>query len=46
MNSTQLEMVQQFLESVPKLSHTIKFVNPNTDVENTVVLEGLTSFLG
>ena len=46
MNSTQLEMVQQFLESVPKLSHTIKFVNPNTDVENTVVLEGLTNFLG
>lgn len=46
MNSTQLEMVQQFLESVPKLSHTVKFMNPNTDVENTVVLEGLTNFLG
>ena len=38
------EMVQEFLESMPKLSHTVKFINPNTDVENTVVLEGLQNF--
>jgi hypothetical protein len=29
---------------MPKLSHTIKFVNPKTKVENEVVLEGLTDF--
>ena len=29
---------------MPKLSHTIVVTNPNTDVENKIVLEGLTSF--
>ena len=46
MNSTQLEMIQEFLESVPKLKHEIKFTNPNTNVENKVTLDGLTSVLG
>jgi len=29
---------------MPKLSHTVKFDNPNTGVENELVLEGLASF--
>jgi hypothetical protein len=29
---------------MPKLSHTLKLKNPNTEVESEVVLEGLTSF--
>jgi hypothetical protein len=29
---------------MPKLSHTVKFVNPNTEKENEVLLEGLASF--
>ena len=29
---------------MPKLTHTLKVVNPKTRKENTVVLEGLTDF--
>jgi hypothetical protein len=46
MNSSQFKKIEQFFETMPKLSHTIKVVNPKTKVENTVVLEGLTSFFG
>jgi len=44
MNSTQFKEIEKFFETMPKLSHTIKVTNPNTEVESEVVLEGLSSF--
>lgn len=46
MNSGQFKMIQEFFETMPKLSHTMKVTNPNTGVENTIVLEGLAAFFG
>ena len=44
MNSTQFKGIEKFFETMPKLSHSVTFTNPNTEKENTVVLEGLASF--
>ena len=46
MNSVQFKEVEKFFTTMPKLSHEVKITNPNTDVESTVVLEGLSSFFG
>jgi len=46
LNSKQFKEVEQFFDTMPKLSHTVKVKNPNTGVENTLVLEGLQSFFG
>ena len=44
MNSNQFKQIEKFFETMPKLSHTVKVTNPNTEVESEVVLEGLSSF--
>jgi len=44
MNSMQFKEIENFFESMPKLSHSVTFTNPKTQVESTVVLEGLSSF--
>lgn len=44
MNSKQFRMVQEFFETMPKLSHTIEITNPNTKVKSEVVIEGLAAF--
>ena len=44
MNSAQFKQIQEFFETMPKLSHTLKVTNPNTKVESEVKLEGLASF--
>ena len=44
MNSSQFKEIENFFETMPKLSHTIKITNPKTKVESDVVLEGLASF--
>jgi TusA-related sulfurtransferase len=46
MNSSQFKDIENFFETMPKLSHTIKVTNPKTKVESEVVLEGLASFFG
>ena len=46
MNSNQFKKIENFFETMPKLSHTFKVTNPKTKVENEVTLEGLTSFFG
>ena len=46
MNSTQFKELEKFFETMPRLTHTIKVVNPKTKVESDVVLEGLASFFG
>ena len=44
MDSKQFQMIQNFFETMPKLSHKVNITNPNTGVESEVVLEGLASF--
>lgn len=44
LNSSQFKQIESFFNTMPKLSHTVKFENPNTNVENEIVLEGLASF--
>ena len=44
MNSLQFKQIEEFFNTMPKLSHEIKVKNPKTEVESTVVLEGLSSF--
>jgi citrate lyase gamma subunit len=46
LSSKQFKEIEKFFETMPKLSHTIKIKNPNTEVESEVVLEGLSSFFG
>ena len=44
MNSNQFKEIENFFETMPKLSHTVKVKNPKTKVESEVVIEGLASF--
>ncbi len=44
MNSSQFKQIEKFFETMPKLSHEVEVVNPNTKVKSKVVLEGLASF--
>ena len=44
MNSKQFQLIQEFFETMPKLSYKMKVTNPNTKVESEIVLEGLAAF--
>ena len=44
LNSRQYKLVEKFFATMPKLSHTIDVVNPNTKEKGSVVLEGLSNF--
>ena len=44
LNSKQFKDVQNFFETMPKLSYEVEFENPETKVKNTMTLEGLQSF--
>ena len=44
LNSSQFKEIEKFFDTMPKLSHTVKVVNPNTKVESEIVIEGLQSF--
>ena len=46
MTSDQFKQIQNFFESMPKLQHVVKVLNPNTKVESDVTLEGLAAFFG
>ena len=46
MNSLQFKQIENFFDTMPKLSHEVELVNPKTKVKSTVVLEGLSSFFG
>ena len=46
LNSKQYKEVEKFFASMPKLSHTIEVINPNTKQKNSIVLEGLADFFG
>ena len=44
LSSKQYKQVEKFFATMPKLSHTIEVVNPNTKEKGSVVLEGLSNF--
>ena len=44
MNQQNLEDILAFFNTMPKLRHEIKVINPNTNVENTINIEGIDSF--
>ena len=46
LNSSQFKEIEKFFDTMPKLSHTVKVINPNTKVESEIVIEGLQSFFG
>ena len=46
LNSSQFKEIEKFFDTMPKLSHTLKVINPNTNVESEIVIEGLQSFFG
>ena len=46
LDSSQFKNIEQFFETMPKLSHTLKVTNPNTKVVNKITLEGLNAFFG
>ena len=46
LNSKQYKKVEKFFATMPKLSHTIEVINPNTKEKNSIVMEGLADFFG
>ena len=46
LTNQQLEKLQQFFETSPRLEKTIKVTNPKTGVESQYTLRGLQSFFG
>ena len=46
LTTKQFEKIQKFFMTMPKLSHTITIVNPNTEVESEYEIEGLVNFFG
>ena len=46
LTNEQLEKIQAFFETSPRLEHTFKVPNPNTGVESEYTLRGLQSFFG
>ena len=46
LSSKQFKDIENFFTTMPKLSHNITVTNPNTGVDNEVVLAGLASFFG
>jgi hypothetical protein len=44
LTTKQFEEIQKFYETMPKLQHKFKVVNPNTGVESEYTIEGLQNF--
>tara|TARA_R100000808_G_C2134443_1_gene142982 strand:+ start:79 stop:780 length:702 start_codon:yes stop_codon:yes gene_type:complete len=44
LNTKQFESIQQFFSTMPKLSHEVKFTNPETKKKHKITLEGMQSF--
>ena len=44
LNTKQFKLIENFFDTMPKLSHKVKVKNPKTDIESTVLLEGLAAF--
>ena len=46
LTNPQLEKIQKFFETAPRLEHSFKVTNPNTGKESDYTLRGLQSFFG
>ena len=46
LTNSQMEKLQSFFQTSPKLEHTFKIKNPNTDVESEYTISGLAAFFG
>ena len=46
LTNNQMEKLQSFFQTSPKLEHSFKVKNPNTDVESEYTISGLASFFG
>ena len=46
LTNPQLEKIQTFFETAPRLEHSFKVKNPNTGVDSEYTLRGLQSFFG
>ena len=46
LTNAQMEKIQEFFESSPRLEHKFTVTNPNTGVESEYTLRGLNSFFG
>jgi hypothetical protein len=46
LTNSQMEKIQEFFETSPRLEHSFKVVNPNTGVDSEYTLRGLQSFFG
>ena len=46
LTNSQLVKLQKFFETAPRLEHSFKVKNPNTDVESDYTISGLASFFG
>ena len=46
LTNPQLEKIQTFFETAPRLEHSFKVTNPSTGVESDYTLRGLASFFG
>ena len=44
LNTKQFKLIENFFDTMPKLTHKVKVLNPKTNVESTVLLEGLAAF--
>ena len=44
MNTDNLNDILDFFDTMPKIKYQIKVMNPNTNVENTINMEGIESF--
>ena len=44
MSTDNLNDVLKFFDTMPKIKHEINVINPNTNVENTINMEGIESF--
>ena len=44
LNSKQFKTIESFFSTMPKLSHKIEVVNPNTKKKGSIILEGLADF--
>tara|TARA_B100000575_G_C23024044_1_gene589702 strand:+ start:258 stop:980 length:723 start_codon:yes stop_codon:yes gene_type:complete len=44
LNTKQFQLIEKFFSTMPKLTHSVKIKNPKTQVESTIVLEGLAAF--
>jgi len=44
LNTKQFQLIEVFFDTMPKLTHKVKVKNPKTQVESTIILEGLAAF--